>query len=285
MSKGTRAPTAALVKALDVVATDLDKKHLDSDPLRYVHQFKTSADQEVVAFLAAAMAFGKAEDIFSCMDRLLERLGPNPAKVVDREKRAPLMRRLRGFQYKWLDASCLTPALLQLGRWRADHGTIGDAFKAKDPGGDDVAGLIQVVSQEARELGPDLKGFRSMFPLPEDSSCKRFNLFLRWMSRTDEGLDLGLWSWLDPNRLIVPLDTHLSFLGSALKMTTRKEADFLTAQEVTGWFRSADSKDPLKYDWALSRMGILKRCIRKMNKDLCSVCAIKRWCEEAKKGK
>ena len=92
-------------------------------------------------------------------------------------------------------------------------------------------------------------------PLPErGSACKRWILFLRWMIRKD-AVDPGCWE-LASDKLIVPLDTHMHRICSRLGMTQRKQANMKTALEITSAFRSILCDDPVKYDFALTRLGI-----------------------------
>ena len=89
------------------------------------------------------------------------------------------------------------------------------------------------------------------------SACKRLNLYLRWMIRSDE-VDPGGWSGVHPRKLIVPLDTHMHRIGREWGFTRRKAADMKTALEITEAFRSINELDPVKYDFALTRTGIRK---------------------------
>ena len=102
-------------------------------------------------------------------------------------------------------------------------------------------------------------GYRQcLLPSPESgSACKRLNLFLRWMVRSD-AVDPGGWSGVSPAMLIVPLDTHMHRIAAKLGLTKRRAADFRAAREVTGAFRTIAPEDPVKYDFALTRLGILR---------------------------
>jgi uncharacterized protein (TIGR02757 family) len=91
---------------------------------------------------------------------------------------------------------------------------------------------------------------------PRDkSACKRLNLYLRWMVRRDD-VDPGGWEGVRPAQLVVPLDVHMHRIGRALGLTQRQQADCRTALEVTEAFRKISPEDPVKYDFALTRLGI-----------------------------
>ena len=97
----------------------------------------------------------------------------------------------------------------------------------------------------------DIKGF------PKDgfSACKRLNMLLRWMSRKNSPVDLGLWD-INPSKLIIPVDTHVHRMSLELDLTKRKQADMKTALEITDAMREIWPDDPTKGDFALFGFGI-----------------------------
>ena len=100
-----------------------------------------------------------------------------------------------------------------------------------------------------------------LFPDPrKGSACKRHNLFLRWVVRGGDGVDLGIWTVLGPRQLIVPVDTHMARLGKWLGLTSRHTVDGKMAEEITDAFRAVCPEDPVRFDFALNRIGILKAC-------------------------
>ena len=93
------------------------------------------------------------------------------------------------------------------------------------------------------------------------SALKRWMMFLRWMVR-DDNIDLGLWSQVNKADLIIPLDTHTFNIGKKLGLLKRKTYDLEAAIELTNRLKEFDKDDPLKYDFALYRIGqekILRR--------------------------
>jgi uncharacterized protein (TIGR02757 family) len=105
---------------------------------------------------------------------------------------------------------------------------------------------------------PRRDGARWLLPLPAaGSACKRSCLFLRWMVRPDDGIDCGIWRRVSPSRLVLPLDTHLLRVARALGWTRRKSVGWPMALEVTARLRALDADDPIRFDFALSRLGIL----------------------------
>jgi uncharacterized protein (TIGR02757 family) len=113
---------------------------------------------------------------------------------------------------------------------------------------------------------------------PRDgSACKRMNLFLRWMVRRTTP-DLGLWTFVDPAKLVMPVDTHIHRIATFLGLNRRKSADWKTARALTKRLASFDPADPIRYDFALCRLGILDLCSRKRRKENCDVCLLRDVC-------
>jgi hypothetical protein len=138
-----------------------------------------------------------------------------------------------------------------------------------DGGSEHLGGALASFSARALALGhgglygpgalPRDAGVRFFFPSPEDgSACKRLNLYLRWMVRR-EGVDLGIWRGVDPGALVIPLDAHIITLGRRLKLTRYRSPGWRMALDITASLRRLDPRDPVKYDFALHRMGLWKK--------------------------
>ncbi len=107
----------------------------------------------------------------------------------------------------------------------------------------------------------DSRGYRFLLSQPPDprktkgaGTLKRWNMYLRWMVRSD-AIDFGLWKGVDPADLIIPLDTHTFTVARELKLLTRKQYDLQAALELTEKLRTFDPKDPVRFDFALYRIG------------------------------
>ena len=85
-------------------------------------------------------------------------------------------------------------------------------------------------------------------------ALKRWMMFLRWVVRNDN-IDMGLWSGVNKADLIIPLDTHTFNVGLRLGLLKRKTYDLEAAFELTQTLKGFDGEDPLKYDFALYRLG------------------------------
>jgi uncharacterized protein (TIGR02757 family) len=261
---------------LDRLAQSYGPEYLHTDPIGEVRRFADPEDREVAAFLAAGLAFGRVSIILEHLRDLWERLDHAPARTVD-AWRAADARRLRGFTHRWVTAADLSVVLSTLGRARRRHGSLRALFLAGyDPGEKDLAGSLArfvKVLRGNRERLP--LGVATFFPDPaRGGACKRLNLYLRWMVRSDDGIDLGLLSEVRPEQLVIPLDTHVSRISRYLGLTGRRTVDWKMAVEVTDRLRLLDPVDPVRYDFALSRLGILEACPRRVDPVCCAACAL-----------
>lgn len=228
------------------------RAYVSPDPLQFLYEYDDPADRDVVGILASSLAFGNVTQILRSITAALEHLA-SPADDVRSLGREALRRRLCGFKHRYVTGEELADTLYGAGQLMNRYGTLGDCFTALLAPEDATVlpGMARFVSELRRASGA-----RSyLVPSPEDgSACKRLNLYLRWMVRRDD-VDPGGWS-VPASMLVVPLDTHLHRLALALGLTRRRSADLKAALEVTEAFRTMAPEDPVRYDFALTRLGI-----------------------------
>jgi uncharacterized protein (TIGR02757 family) len=258
--------------------------HLASDPLEIPRSYRDPHDREAAAAIAASLAFGSVEAIRSSTRALLEALGPSPSAALERMAGGGRPR-LRGTIHRWIRGEEMTLFLRMIGRARRESGGLEAFFLAGDDGGRDLRGALASFVARLRELVrprnglPEGHGMRTLLTSPASgSACKRWNLMLRWLVRGDDGLDLGLWSRLDPARLTIPLDVHVGRIGRRLGLTRRRTPSWAAAAEITDGLRKVDPRDPTRFDWAISRLGILDRCAKQRQAALCGECALDPVC-------
>jgi Protein of unknown function (DUF2400) len=174
------------------------------------------------------------------------------------------------------------------------HGTAERFFRTlADPRDRDVGPLIERASIRLEEVDyrpilgrrtlPAASPVRFLFPRPSaGSACKRWNLYLRWMVRKDE-IDFGDFEFLSPRHLVIPTDTHVHRIARRLALTRRKTGDWKTAREITDALAAFDPEDPVKYDFALCRLGILEICRRSPRLSLCPECVARPACPIGKR--
>ncbi|MGF1572290.1 MAG: TIGR02757 family protein [Sumerlaeia bacterium] len=107
---------------------------------------------------------------------------------------------------------------------------------------------------ESTSLSPSANTLLPM--VAAGSACKRTFLFMRWVCRPCDGIDLGLWS-VDPSRLVMPVDTHVFQAAKILRLTSDKSPSLAMAKRLTKRFSRYDSQDPTRFDFSLTRPGIM----------------------------
>ncbi len=255
---------------LEELYRQYDHRFVAPDPLEFVRAQRTDADREVVGLLASGLAFGTVAQIKRSIAAVLEVLGPSPAGVVAVLDPQEAAARLRGFRHRWLDGRDVACLLFLARQMRSSHGSIEAFFAEGLSAGDaDVGPALASFSARAVALGhgglyrgrgiPRDAGVRYFFPSPAaGSACKRLNLFLRWMTRRD-GVDLGVWRRPDPSQLVLPLDAHTYAIARRIRLTRYRSPGWAMALDVTRRLRQFDPADPVKYDFAFHRMGLLKQ--------------------------
>jgi len=269
----SRARRAGLKRRLDHLYRTFDRGFLETDPLAFVHRYTTDADREIVGFIASTLAFGNVRAIQASVGGVLAALGPTPQAAVDRFDVRADGAALAGLYHRWIRGEDLAALMHVLRRMREDAGSIGGFFmKGYGERDADVGPGLASFSERARALAADVPitagGARRagtvarFFASPRDgSACKRLNLYLRWMVRDGDGLDLGVWRGISRRQLVLPLDTHLARLTRALGLARLKSPGWRMAVEATRSLALLDPEDPVKYDFSLSRLGILDRCL------------------------
>ncbi len=242
------------------------REFIKPDPLQFVYEYCNCADKEIVAFLSAQLAYGRVEQIEKGLKDLLGRMGDSPFGFVrdfnERKRTA-----MKDFKHRFTSGDDISDLLVLLKEVLQQYSSIEDFF-------------IQGYSRSDRNTIPALAkfcdsllagyaethngnvsgGVSYLLPRPaKGSACKRLNLFLRWMVRSDQ-VDVGLWEKVDKRKLIVPVDVHIGRLCRILGFHTQRTVSIKTALEITDAFAEIEPTDPVKYDFALSRIGILENC-------------------------
>jgi uncharacterized protein (TIGR02757 family) len=229
------------------------------DPLETLYAYQDPGDQEIAGLVAAGLAYGRVTQILASVGRALTILGSSPREFLDRTPERSLARRFATFRHRFTSGAELAALLVAVKRAVADRGSLERLFRAGlAPGDATVLPALAAFVAALRGLAP--APCPSLLSSPEDgSACKRLNLFLRWMIRRD-AVDPGPWRGLPVAKLVVPLDTHLFRIGQTLDLTARRQADLRAALEITRGFARIAPCDPVRYDFALTRLGIRAEC-------------------------
>jgi len=253
------------------------------DPLQFLYKYSNPADKEVVGFLSAALAYGRVEQIEKSLTDLFERMAPSPYAFV-REFGEAVREKLSSFKHRFTTGQDISDLLQVLQDVFEQKGCIENYFLLGYS--DKHKNIIPALSKFSKSLlemyskklgGQISRGLKYLLADPsEKSACKRLNLFLRWMVRKDQ-VDLGLWSSIDKAKLIVPVDVHMARLCRILGFHSRKTVSLSMAVQITEGFAKIEPADPTKYDFALSRIGILEDCNGKYRPE-CEECELLEFC-------
>jgi len=258
-------------------------RHVLNDPLQFPHRYRDPVDVEVVAFIAASMAFGRVAAFAPVLEGIFASLGVHPAQTL-RDSRAPAST----CRYRWLEARDIDALLASVGSVLRSHGSLRALFSAGDDGGPDTwvalgrfLGHLKAEAAAAHDdPGARMRALGFLFPsVTGQAACKRQHLFLRWMVRpTTEGADLGLWTEVAVARLVMPCDVHTARIGHALGLASKPESTRKTATELTVSLREIDPRDPVRFDFAISHLGISGGCRGKRHEPVCSGCDLRTAC-------
>jgi len=230
------------------------RKFVHPDPLEFLYDYTDARDREIVGFVASSLAYGRVAQILKSVSSVFERM-PSPSIFLKHASLKSLLNTFKGFKHRFTTEEEIAVMLFGIKQVINRYGSLHACFTACMSDDDDT--ILPALSAFVKELIAESDRRRnSLLPLPtRGSACKRLHLFLRWMVRKDE-VDPGGWDNVPKSRLIVPLDTHMHRIGLALGLTQRKQADMRTAVEITTAFRTISPDDPVKYDFALTRLGI-----------------------------
>jgi len=234
---------------------------IDNDPVCIPHLFSKRQDIEIAGLFAALFAWGNRTTIINKSKELMGLMDNEPyAFCINHNDRE--LKKLLHFKHRTFNTTDLLYFVLFLKHHYGEAKSLETAF-TKWMGADD----------ENTEHA--LNGFHHYFFSLQDapvrtrkhiaspqkkSTCKRLNMFLRWMVRKDKnGVDFGVWKNIAPAQLICPIDVHVARVARRFNLLQRNVLDWQAAVELTGYLRTLDEKDPVKYDFALFGLGAIEK--------------------------
>jgi uncharacterized protein (TIGR02757 family) len=291
----------ALRPALEALRTwAITERRIADDPVELVHRYDSPRDREVAGLFCAALAYGRVDLFKPLLGSLLGAMGKSPAAFCEDLPRCRDLRPFAGRVYRFNVGSDLACLAWACGMALRSHGSLEALFReglrpeaaagTSDPDAQWRSALSafthrlreQDFSYIRTRLGPP-RALDHLLPRPEkNGACKRLHLYLRWMVRQPDGVDLGVWS-LPPSRLCVPLDTHLGRMAKNLGLTRRRDLGVRTALEITQSLRRVDPLDPVKYDFALCHFGMSGLCPARRAATRCAGCALLADCLSGQK--
>jgi uncharacterized protein (TIGR02757 family) len=266
-----------------LAATDAPAR-IKGDPVELPHGYRKAEDVEVSALLSAALAYGRV-DLFK--PRLVELhawLGPSPAAAARELSLSRLQKLVGRFAYRMTGPEEVAALLAGAGALLREHGSLGAAFANwfTESGEPTVRGALGRLVDALVSAAPGGASRRLKHLLPHPargSACKRLNLFLRWMVRGPDPVDFGLWRGVPAAALVMPLDTHVHRISQLIGLTRRTDLSWATAEEITARLRALDPRDPVRFDFALSHLGISGSCAARRDERRCAGCPLRPVCK------
>jgi uncharacterized protein (TIGR02757 family) len=232
---------------------------IEDDPIGIPHQFNLLQDVEIMAFWAAMLAWGQRKTIINKANELIELMDHAPYDFMLNHTEKDRTRFL-SFKHRTFKATDTLYFIEFFQQHYRQYDSLEFAF-------------TKHLKTEDEHVGPALAGFHDyFFSLPfspqrtrkhiatpvRKSTCKRLNMFLRWMVRKDaNSVDFGLWNGIHTRQLLMPLDVHVDRIARRLGLIERKQRDWQTVLELTKRLKTFDPVDPVKYDFALFGIGVL----------------------------
>lgn len=222
---------------------------IENDPISVPHQFTKRQDIEIISFWVAMLAWGNRKSIITSGNKLVQLMDGTPHDFVLNHQEKDLKRFLC-FKHRTFNATDALYFIEFFKQHYSKHESLEDAF-IKPKG-------IACFHDYFFSLEDSPQRTRKHIATPEkNSTCKRLNMFLRWMVRKDKnGVDFGLWKKIKPSQLLIPLDVHVDRTARKLGLIKRKQTDWQTVIELTNNLKQFDANDPVKYDYALFGMSI-----------------------------
>jgi len=233
---------------------------IDADPISIPHLFSLQQDVEIAGFFAAIFSWGNRATIIKKTKDLMERMDMSPYEFCVDCHPAKL-KKLKGFKHRTFNEDDLLYFVEFFHHHYKSSNTLETAFTKPMKRGDRS---IEIALNGFREYFfslPHLKRTEKHISSPmQKSTCKRLNMYLRWMVRRDaKGVDFGAWKKISPAQLVCPVDVHVARVARRVGLLKRKQTDWLAAIELTNNLRKLDQNDPGKYDFALFSLGALEK--------------------------
>ena len=253
------------------------------DPLQFVYRYRRLRDMEIAGFLASALAYGRVQQIEKSVEGLLLKMGESPYEFVINFNKAR-RKILSSFRHRFTNGDDISDLLELFKEVLLEYGSI-EKFFAHGYNKDDenIVNALTVFCGELYEMyfvrnnRQVSRGLKYLLAGPAGGSAsKRLNLFLRWMVRKDD-VDAGLWKSVNRAKLIVPIDVHMGRLCKIIGLYDGRSVSLSSALKITAGFAMIEPGDPAKYDFALSRIGIVEDCNGRYRQG-CEMCELFDYC-------
>ena len=234
---------------------------IKADPVCIPHLFTKKQDIEIAGFFAAIFAWGNRTTIINKSKELMQLMDNAPHDFCLHHTDNDLIK-LLSFKHRTFNPTDLLYFVSFFNMHYSKHPTLETAFtKGMHKNDTTIEGALNGFYNYFFSLNDvPARTLKHIASPNKNSSCKRLNMYLRWMVRKDKcGVDFGLWKNISPAQLVIPLDVHVARVARHFKLLHRKATDWQTAIELTNELKKMDAKDPAKYEFALFGLGVLEK--------------------------
>jgi len=253
--------TASKIKQLlDSLYAEYNIFSSSSDPNWDLRRFKSKSDIELAAFIVSCYSYGNVASINSFTESIFNYTGKNLTNFINASDFS-VPHRDTNFYYRFNSNTDFFLLLSAIKSALNQYGSLKNVFlEGYSETQENIIPALNHFSEKLRSFVKPTKSFEYLIPpVTRNSTCKRLNLFLRWMVRKDN-IDFGFWGReVSPSKLIVPVDTHVYKVAQKLGLINRKSCDMKFAVGLTNKLKLFDPEDPVKYDFALCHLGIDKK--------------------------
>ena len=233
---------------------------IEGDPLSIPHQFTKIQDIEITAFWTSVLSWGQRKTIICKANEFFGLMDQAPHDFILNHSDQDI-KKLLNFKHRTFNTTDTLYFIHFFQQYYQQNNSLEFAFLS--PGYEKEKNTKEMLIHFHNlffSLGDFPRRTKKHIPTPDrKSTCKRLNLFLRWMVRNDgKGVDFGIWKKISPAQLICPLDVHVERVARKLNLIQRKQTDWITAVELTDNLKLFDPNDPVKYDYALFSLGVSK---------------------------
>lgn len=232
-----------------------------NDPICIPHAFTKKQDIEIAGFFAAILAWGNRTTIIAKSKTLMQIMDNAPHEFCLHAGQKEL-KKILTFKHRTFNPTDVLYLIEFLKYHFTNHDSLETAFTQwMHPEDETIENALRGFHHYCFSLEDAPARTRKHIATPEKkSTCKRLNMFLRWMVRKDSrGVDFGLWQHISPAQLICPIDVHVARVAKRLKITERNQTDWAAALELTAHLKELCAEDPVKYDFALFGLGVVEK--------------------------
>lgn len=230
---------------------------IKDDPIQFIHKGKNKKEAEIMGFIASLFAYGNRTLFIKKLNEIFDKTGDDIVGFIKQGDFSSM----KGIEYRFSKENDIIPIFQVLSKLYNEsrgleelfeHGYKQNCLDVK------VLSAIKTAVDYFYSLAPKTvgQGFYHMIPNPNNGGAmKRMNMYLRWMIRKSS-VDIGIWKFMKPSELLIPLDVHVARVSREMGLLKRKSNDMKAVLELMEQLRKFCPEDPVKYDFAMFAYGI-----------------------------